>query len=413
MISFKENNLNELRSKPQVILYGAGMIGRLVYHYLNENGINIDFFLDSDRRLSSTKVGEKKIFTLENCPEIKNNSTVFLTNSYFLDVVPKVKSRKITNIFSCENIIDKINFQEVYKSKLFFDYQEIYPLEKIIRHTNFYKDMLRKDQYKLENYIYIKSLDVQVTEKCSAKCLNCSNLMHYYSKPKDANNEDTNKSLDVFMSVVDQVDELRIIGGDPFMNKDLHKTVYKLLTYENAKKVVVYTNAKIVPKNENLKCLKNSKVVIDISNYKNEASKNYEKLVEVLRQENINFTTNIITQWQDCGRVLPDTNEDEKQLAKKFVNCCNSELISMLHGKIYRCPFSANLSNISKQHNEPKDSVNLLDENINKEMLKEQIFNLVYNKDYLSACRNCNGRDYTTKWIDAAVQLKVPNSLKI
>ena len=46
------------------------MIGRLVYHYLNENGINIDF-LDSDRRLSSTKVGEKKIFTLENCPEIK------------------------------------------------------------------------------------------------------------------------------------------------------------------------------------------------------------------------------------------------------------------------------------------------------------------------------------------------------
>ena len=108
--------------------------------------------------------------------------------------------------------------------------------------------MLRKDQYKLENYIYIKSLDVQVTEKCSAKCLNCSNLMHYYSKPKDANNEDTNKSLDVFMSVVDQVDELRIIGGDPFMNKDLHKTVYKLLTYENAKKVVVYTNAKIVQK---------------------------------------------------------------------------------------------------------------------------------------------------------------------
>ena len=66
--------------------------------------------------------------------------------------------------------------------------------------------------------------------------------------------------------------------------------------------------------------------MIDISNYKNEASKNYEKLVEVLRQENINFTTNIITQWQDCGRVLPDTNEDEKQTAKKFVNCCNKRI---------------------------------------------------------------------------------------
>ena len=36
---------------------------------------------------------------------------------------------------------------------------------------------------------------------------------------------------------------------------------------DKAKKVVVYTNAKIIPKNENLECLKNSKVVVDISNY--------------------------------------------------------------------------------------------------------------------------------------------------
>jgi hypothetical protein len=132
-----------------------------------------------------------------------------------------------------------------------------------------------------------------------------------------------------------------------------------------------------------------------------------------LRSENINFTTNVITKWQDCGRILPNSNENEEQLTKKFVNCCNSELISLLHGKIYRCPFSANLSNISKQHDEPKDSVDLLDKNTNQEKLKEQIFDLVYNKNYLSACRNCNGRDYTTKWINAAVQLEVPNSLKI
>ena len=45
MISFKENNLNDLKKNSQVILYGAGMIGRLVYHYLNKNGIDIDFFL--------------------------------------------------------------------------------------------------------------------------------------------------------------------------------------------------------------------------------------------------------------------------------------------------------------------------------------------------------------------------------
>jgi len=41
------------------------------------------------------------------------------------------------------------------------------------------------------------------------------------------------------------------------MNKELYKIINKLVIYEKCKKIVVYTNAKIVPKNENLECLKN------------------------------------------------------------------------------------------------------------------------------------------------------------
>ena len=50
------------------------------------------------------------------------------------------------------------------------------------------------------------------------------------------------------MSVVDKVNELRVLGGDPFMNKEMYKYIDNLLEYENAQRIVIYTNARFIPK---------------------------------------------------------------------------------------------------------------------------------------------------------------------
>ena len=39
-----------------------------------------------------------------------------------------------------------------------------------------------------------------------------------------------------------------MLGGDPFMNKEMYKVINKLNEYKNVESIVVYTNAKIVPK---------------------------------------------------------------------------------------------------------------------------------------------------------------------
>ena len=99
--------------------------------------------------------------------------------------------------------------------------------------------MCFKDEYISSGALTIKNLDVQVTERCSLKCKNCCNLMQYYEKPVDINLDVMLKSVERFMSCVDGVDEFRVLGGDPFMNKELHKIINKLVTYDNCKKVVV------------------------------------------------------------------------------------------------------------------------------------------------------------------------------
>ena len=60
---------------------------------------------------------------------------------------------------------------------------------KLKREMDFYSEMSRKDDYITGNKLIVKSIDVQITEKCSLKCKDCCNLMQYYERPQDSNLE--------------------------------------------------------------------------------------------------------------------------------------------------------------------------------------------------------------------------------
>jgi organic radical activating enzyme len=276
-----------------------------------------------------------------------------------------------------------------------------------MRLIEFYDKMGMKEDYIRDGKLNLKTIDIQVTEKCSLKCKDCNNLMQYYVKPKDVDMDVLFKSIDKFMQCIDNLDEFRVLGGDPFMHKELYKVINKLVAYDKCKRVVVYTNAKIVPKGENLICLKNKKVVLDITNY-GESSSAHLKLVELAKKENIAFTTIKCTDWSDSGRMLPFSGKSEKELENLFTNCCQSELISLLHGKLYRCPFSANGINLKAIPQNDSDEVNLINDNFSINELREQIKKLCFNKKYLTACSYCNGKDFSTLKILSAIQTKKP-----
>ena len=52
----------------------------------------------------------------------------------------------------------------------------------------------------------------------------------------------------------------------------------------------------------------------------------------------------------------------------------------------------------------------MADETIPLNILKDKIKELTYDKKYLTACHFCNGRDYKTPAVDAAVQALKPFS---
>ena len=76
--------------------------------------------------------------------------------------------------------------------------------------------------------------------------------MQFYEKPVNEDLDLLFSSLDRFMECVDKIYEFRVLGGDPFMNKDMYKVVNKFVNYDKTGRVIVYTNGKIVPKGPNL-----------------------------------------------------------------------------------------------------------------------------------------------------------------
>jgi len=412
MLQFKDykNKSNLASLKKPLVLYGAGTLGKVTLQVLKSLGIEVDFFCDSDKRKHNLKVLEKNILSPEKLETFEKDIDIFVCNIYFSSIVPLLKKMGFKNIYNSSELLTDLNLNN-FKIASADGMSVMEPL-KLKREIDFYNEMSKKDTYQNSDKLIIKTIDVQITEKCSMKCKDCSNLMQYYTSPKDSDMDMMFRNIDKLMSCIDQLDEFRVLGGDPFMNKSLFKIINKLTTYNKVNKIVIYTNAKIIPKGENLESLRHKKVLLDITNY-GVSSSAHDKLVELCKNESLLYSTTRCTIWQDCGRIMPYSNKSEPELKHLFSNCCNSDLISLLHGKLYRCPFSANGVNLKAIPQNLKDEVDLNNENLSIKELRDQIKNLCYEKEYLTACSFCNGRDYSTATIPSALQTKKPMEFEI
>ena len=389
--------------KDRIVLFGAGHIGELALNSFKQLGISVNYFCDNNQQKTGFKFLGIETITLKKLKEFGNEVNIFIANNNALSVNSQLKKEGFKNVYSCINLFKSTDLSKLTNIK----YTQP---SKIERKVEFYESMCLKNVYEASGVLHIKSLDVQVTERCSLKCKNCCNLMQYYERPVNIEFDQLFLSLDRFVASVDTVDEFRLIGGDPFMNKELHKAVNKSKEYDKIKKIVIYTNAKIIPKGENLNCLKHDKVILDISNYGGELASKHEAILKVLDDNNVAYSYTTVTTWQDSGRILPFQKRTREENKRVFVNCCNRDTLSVLHGKLYRCPFSANAHNLKAIPNNKSDVVNLSDETIPLSILREQINKLAYHKDYLTACLYCNGRDYTSKEIKSAEQTRKPIS---
>lgn len=412
MKTYDVNDLvSTIKAKPStVVLFGAGGLGKLALYALKKLDVQVNYFCDSNEHKDGHLYCGIKVISPKELSALSPDTHIFVSNNYLSAVIPVIEKMNFANVYGCATLLENTDFSTTGLDRSEEADPKFHhkPLD-IQRVIGIHKSALETVNTAPDGFD-VKYIDVVVTERCSMKCKDCSNLMQYYLHPKDSDLDLLLNSIDKVMKCIDHLYEFRVLGGEPFVNKEIHKIVDKLVSYNNADNVVIYTNATIVPRNENLTCLKNKKVKLDITNYVNVGlSKNHDNLIEVLIANDINYVTQIATTWSDSGTIKYRNTTTEEKLIHQFQNCCVGDVLNLLNGKLYRCPFSANAHNLNAIPFDSEDVIDLSDEKEDVVALKAKIESLYTRKgkkQYLTACGYCGGRDCSTPEVPAGVQTK-------
>lgn len=100
--------------------------------------------------------------------------------------------------------------------------------------------------------------------------------------------------------------------------------------------------------------------------------------------------------------------EQQKEI---FGSCCAKNLITLLKGKIYRCPFSANAARLKAVPDYENDYINIFKEPQKAAdiyEMKKKVRTFLLEKKILETCDYCNGRPYGAPEIPPAIQTDKP-----
>ena len=126
---------------------------------------------------------------------------------------------------------------------------------------------------------------------------------------------------------------------------------------------------------------------------------------KILEGKKISHNASRVTEWQDVGKIIK-SNRSDKLNKEIFGNCCINRGLTLLHGKLYLCPFSANATNLKAIKYADDEIIDI--KLYNKEELKEKIHKLYFETDFLEACKSCNGRAHNVKRVEAALHTSEP-----
>ncbi len=263
----------------------------------------------------------------------------------------------------------------------------------IIRHPFYFTRMIVGD------LIYIPYVEVVVTRKCTLKCRDCSNLIQYYSSPKEIRIDDIITPLNMLFTIVDSIGMVNILGGEPLLYRNLTDLV-RFLLEKKVDNIQITTNGTIIPKDRELfDVCKNSRVSFFISNY-GKLSRQYGNIKMLFENEGITtVSTDKEWKWIDQGGI-ECRNRSKEELSEQFKRC-NHDCKSILNGELHYCPRSSHGKDLGFVKPNRNDYLDLL--TTNKKEIKRFLNTEI---DYIEACNYCDDGLKRVKVIDPAIQCK-------
>lgn len=243
--------------------------------------------------------------------------------------------------------------------------------------------------------VYIPRLVVVLGTKCTLKCKECNNLMPYFKPQKDL---DVNKillALDRLLKVSSSILICELIGGEPFMSKNLNNVLEYLINIPKIEKIEITTNGTLLPNEKTTGFLRSSKVQVRISDYGSIVDKS--KLINYCVENNIDYHVLKLGNWISPGGINK-RNKDMDQLRIEYGRCSSGYLCKTLfEDRLFSCARSASLFNLGYMK---ENEYIKIDDSTDSKQIKEFIL-----QDYSIACDYCDMQVDNRKYTEPAIQI--------
>lgn len=391
-VSFNKNT--SIKEEP-IIIYGASVYGELAYIALKQIGQIPDYYCDKSK--DRKEYFGIKVISPDALENFKKANIIIASADFFYEIKRELQEIGCCRLFDMTELLG----MELPKEQLSNRAREMYV------NRQHYIDIVNNQS---EEKLVFNRIQYVVSERCSLKCADCSHLMQYYRHPQDIDLSKYKESFDLLLGTVDYIAELRILGGEPFMNGDMHQLIEWYHDSDKIQSISVYTNGTIIPNDTILKALQRDKVKVHISNYKLNAFW-IQKLAPILDEYHIKYFIRKYDAWQDAGGVeCRNYTLDQKKTI--FSSCFERNGFTFLKGQLHRCPRAAHAMNLKAMPDIKEDYVDLLHWNGIENELKAQLKNL-QNRLWLEGCNYCGGPNNHTQSIPAARQISKPIAYEI
>ena len=375
----------EICEGDKVVVFGASIGGKLITQCLNRNKVEVLFLCDNTT--------DKKEF---------EGLDVFLPD--------KLREQQYKIIVAVNR-----SFRSVYKCLQDIGYDEVYVASKLL------------SQYSIDDFVIdsasivsaqeflttypinvsnrnsfngrLSSLEVFITEKCTLRCMDCLHLIPHYKSPKDYDVDEIINYLFNVCMVVDYIEEIFILGGEPLLYKKLDKLLRWCYQCEKIGKIIIITNGCVLPSENILNAIKHTKPTMRISDYGKHSYK-LQEIVSVLVQNEIEYHVQN-DPWIRMGDLY-NRQYSQEELADITVSCPFAMDLILLGGRLWRCVHIAHINNLGLYKSHEQDSIDfscVVDVQKKKAELEALLM-----KDSLIGCNFCDGYNLSKK-VTPAIQL--------
>ncbi len=374
-----EEIVKDFEEIEKIFVFGAGTLGEEIRTVLEKYEL-FGGYIDNSVDKQKNGCNGADVFSLLDYKEEKENSWIVVA-----------ASEENTCI-----ICSQLNKVGLTERKDFFILQDF--LSEIFPIISFY----------CYGKLFGELAQICLTERCTLKCKKCAHAcFNVPNTAKDASLDFVMKSADSFFSKFDIVKEFVLIGGEPFLYKDLNKAITYIGENYREKMLVfsITTNGTILPDDETVRLCLEYDITLRISDYSESIprlKRQYEKLQQKLCNNKVSiWKTGRQESWFDYGFEDFDRGSDINQLIEAF-DKCKTPCREIRESKYYYCVMARSVAENMGLTIGENDYIDL-NEITDRSVLLE--FQMGFSdKGYLDMCRFCRGAEAKNYLIPAAEQ---------